>query len=45
MDPLPPGETSRWRVTLKQDPEAPLFGVHFKEWHKGDVPTRDDRKG
>ncbi len=44
-DPLPPGEPSAFRVTLKGDPEAPLFGIQFRQWHVGNVPARDDRKG
>ncbi len=44
-DPLPPGELSAFRVTLKGDPEAPLFGIQFRQWHVGNVPARDDRKG
>ena len=43
-DPLPAGEISTFRVTLKEDPEAPFFGVRFQEWHVGSVPTRDDRQ-
>ena len=40
-DPLPPGGVSAFRITLKRDPEAPLFGVQFRQWHVGSIPAVD----